>query len=157
MTHAYSLLPYRKGVGIMLLNSARKVFVAKRIDMTSEAWQMPQGGIDKGEDAKVAALRELLEETGTNKATIIAESNGWYNYDLPDELVPIIWNGKYRGQQQKWFLMNFIGKDNDINIKTKDPEFSEWKWIEPRHLPDIIVPFKRKLYQAIVEEFEKYI
>ncbi len=154
-------LPYRLGVGIMLINAQRKVFAAKRIDMTSEAWQMPQGGIDKGEKPEVAALRELLEETGTDKAEIIAESRGWYHYDLPAELVPIIWGGRYRGQKQKWFLMQFTGKDSDINIATINiateiPEFSEWKWVEPRTLPDIIVPFKRMLYEKIVEEFKQY-
>lgn len=146
-------LPYRQGVGIMLANAERRIFVAKRIDMISEAWQMPQGGIDKGENAQVAAMRELVEETGTGKAEIIAESKEWYNYDLPEHLVPRIWGGRYRGQKQKWFLMRFTGIDNDINIATENPEFSEWKWVRPETLPDIIVPFKRQLYIDIVNEF----
>lgn len=137
----------------MLLNADNHVFVAKRIDMTSEAWQMPQGGIDEGEDPRTAAMRELLEETGTDKARILAESADWLRYDLPTYLVPKIWGGRYRGQEQKWFALRFDGTDADINIATEHAEFSEWKW-EPMHtLPDVIVPFKRALYQQIVEEF----
>lgn len=147
-------LPYRKGVGMMLLNSRGRVFVAKRIDMTSEAWQMPQGGIDKGEEPRATALRELKEEIGTDKASIIAESDGWLRYDLPEHLIPKIWGGKYRGQEQKWFLMRFEGSDADINIETDHPEFSEWKWVEMQTLPDVIVPFKRELYEQIVAEFK---
>lgn len=150
---SYAHLPYRKGVGIMLLNREGKVFVAKRIDMTSEAWQMPQGGIDAGEDARTAALRELGEEIGTSNAEIIAESVDWLRYDLPDALVPRIWKGQYRGQEQKWFAMRFTGVDGDINIATEHPEFSEWKWVDMQELPDIIVPFKRELYQLLVDEF----
>lgn len=146
-------LPYRSGVGIMLFNRANQVFVAKRIDMTSEAWQMPQGGIDEGEEPLACARRELKEEIGTNKAELLAEAKGWYYYDLPEDLIPHIWEGKYRGQQQKWFAMRFTGVDEDINIDTKEPEFSQWQWIEMERLPDIIVPFKRKLYAALVEEF----
>lgn len=146
-------LPYRQGVGIMLRNDAGKIFVARRIDMTSEAWQMPQGGIDAGEDPLACARRELKEEIGTDKAELIAESNGWYYYDLPDDIIPKIWGGKYRGQQQKWFLMRFTGSDSDINIQTEDPEFSQWQWIAPEKLPDIIVPFKRELYARLLEEF----
>lgn len=154
---AYSHLPYRPGVGIMLLNAQGQVFVAKRIDMTSEAWQMPQGGIDAGEDARTAALRELQEETGTGKARIIAESAAQYYYDLPDHLVPIIWGGKFRGQAQQWFVMRFEGEDADINIHdVEHPEFSEWQWVAMERLPDIIVPFKRELYQALVAEFGKF-
>ena len=149
-------LPYRDGVGMMLINSAGLVFVAKRIDMTSEAWQMPQGGIDKGETPIEAAKRELKEEVGTGKATVLAESRGWYTYDLPVELIPKIWGGRFRGQKQKWLAMRFSGTDADINIVTSEPEFSEWKWVEAQQLPDIIVPFKRQLYQELVEEFQEF-
>ena len=147
-------LPYRDGVGIMLVNQKGLVFVAKRIDMIAEAWQMPQGGIDSGESPKDAALRELAEETGTDKATILFESRDWYFYDLPETLVGKIWGGNYRGQRQKWFVMAFTGKDSDINIATDKPEFSEWKWTPLASLPSIIVPFKKQLYAELVEEFE---
>jgi putative (di)nucleoside polyphosphate hydrolase len=147
-------LPYRQGVGIMLLNREGQVFVAKRIDMTSEAWQMPQGGIDDGETPRQAALRELMEETGTDKAEILYESPNWFTYDLPENLIPIIWGGRFRGQQQRWFAMRFTGNDSDINIETEHPEFNEWQWTAMEKLPDIIVPFKRELYQALVDEFK---
>ena len=149
----FSHLPYRAGVGIMLFNSEGHVFVAKRIDTTSEAWQMPQGGVDVGETPRQAAMRELGEEIGTHKASIIAESKEDYYYDLPDHLVPIIWKGQYRGQRQTWFALRFDGTDADINIATVHPEFNEWKWVNIETLPDIIVPFKRDLYAALVEEF----
>ncbi len=144
---------YRPCVGIMLLNADNKVFVARRIDMTSDAWQMPQGGIDPGEEPRDAAMRELGEETGTDKATIVAESGVWMNYDLPVELIGQLWKGSYRGQTQKWFLMRFTGNDSDINIATETPEFTEWRWIEPAQLPDVIVPFKRDIYRQVVAEF----
>ncbi len=146
-------LPYRDGVGIMLINQHRQVFVAKRIDTLSEAWQMPQGGIDEGERPDVAARRELEEETGTSKATILRESKDWLTYDLPQELVGKIWRGRFRGQRQKWFAMRFDGTDSDINIDTPHPEFCEWKWTAPSTLPDLIVPFKRVLYRDIIQEF----
>lgn len=146
-------LPYRNGVGIMLLNASNQVFVAKRIDTTSEAWQMPQGGVDPGETPVQAAYRELKEEIGTDKVELLRESSDWYTYDLPDELVGQLWGGRYRGQRQKWFAMRLIGTDADINIETHDPEFCEWQWIDIRMLPDIIVPFKKTLYKALVEEF----
>lgn len=152
-----SHLPYRPGVGIMLFNPSGLVFVAKRIDMTSEAWQMPQGGMDDGEDPQTCALRELREETGTDQVETVAESRGWYTYDLPEELIPKIWGGKYRGQRQKWFAMRFTGRDTDINIDTNDPEFSEWKWTPLDTLPSLIVPFKRQLYKMLVEEFRPHV
>ncbi|MGE3713883.1 MAG: RNA pyrophosphohydrolase [Alphaproteobacteria bacterium] len=150
-------LPYRPCVGIMMCNSQGKVFVARRIDMISEAWQMPQGGIDEGEDPLACAHRELMEETGTNKVTLIAQSAKWYHYDLPEDLVPKVWGGRFRGQRQKWFLMQFTGSDADINIETDEPEFSEWRWVEPHDLPAIIVPFKRELYINILEEFRPHL
>lgn len=150
-------LPYRVGVGIMLINNENKVFVGKRIDMKSEAWQMPQGGIDDGEDARTAALREMEEEIGTSKASVIAESKDWYYYDLPEDIIPKIWNGRFRGQQQKWFCLRFLGVDSDINIATRHPEFFEWKWIDIEKLPELIVPFKQKLYHEIIDEFKPYI
>lgn len=146
-------LPYRSGVGIMLFNPKGEVFVAKRLDMTSEAWQMPQGGLDAGESPQAAALRELKEEIGTDNVEIIRESADYYSYDLPDSLIPKIWDGRYRGQKQKWFAFKFLGKDDEININTAEPEFSEWKWIDMRMLPDLIVPFKKRLYRSLVEEF----
>ena len=148
--------PYRLGVGIMLVNSQNQVFVAKRIDTIAEAWQMPQGGIDEGEEPEVAAFRELQEETGVTNASIIAESIDWLAYDLPEELAHKIWSGKYRGQKQKWFLMRFEGEDSEINIATEIPEFLEWKWVDANLLPDIIVPFKRQLYSDILAEFLGY-
>lgn len=148
---------YRPCVGIMLVNPANKVFVARRIDMTSDAWQMPQGGVDPGEEPRAAAMRELGEETGTDKAVIIGESRDWLNYDLPIELIGQLWKGRYRGQTQKWFLMRFTGQDSDINIATETPEFTEWKWLEPEKLPDVIVPFKREIYRQLVAEFSPLI
>lgn len=146
-------LPYRPCVGLMLLNKDGLVFVAKRTDNLAEAWQMPQGGIDEGETPRQAALRELKEEIGTDNAKIMAESREWLSYDLPEHLVPKLWGGKFRGQTQKWFCLQFLGRDSEINIATKHPEFSEWKWVAREILPDIIVPFKRELYQRVVAEF----
>jgi putative (di)nucleoside polyphosphate hydrolase len=152
---AVARLPYRPGVGIMLLNAEAEVFVARRIDMKSDAWQMPQGGIDKDEDPRTAALRELVEETGTDRAEIIAESRGWLTYDLPVDLVPKLWRGRFRGQKQKWFAMRFLGRDSDIDIETAHPEFTAWKWASVADLPDLIVPFKRALYRQVIEEFSR--
>ena len=137
----------------MLINTRAEVFVARRNDMLSEAWQMPQGGIDEGETPRQAAMRELREETGTDAAEIVAESMKWLTYDLPPELVPKIWGGRYRGQKQKWFLMRFTGRDSDIDINTENPEFLDWKWAPLAALPDLIVPFKRRLYQDLIAEF----
>ena len=148
---------YRAAVGIMLLNSRREVFVARRRDMpTMPAWQMPQGGIDPGETPRQAALRELSEEIGTAKAEIIGESRGWLRYDLPIELAGNLWGGRYRGQSQKWFVMRFTGRDSDINLATEHPEFDAWQWIAPFRLPELIVPFKRRLYIDILAEFHEH-
>jgi putative (di)nucleoside polyphosphate hydrolase len=146
-------LPYRLGVGMMLVNKDNKIFVGKRIDSSVEAWQMPQGGVDDGEDIEEAALRELEEEVGTRNAKIVAISKVWHYYDLPDDLVPQIWGGKYRGQKQKWFVLRFLGDDAEIKIDTKHAEFCKWKWADLETLPDIIVPFKRNVYKAVIEEF----
>ena len=145
-------LPYRQGVGIMLVNQEGKVFVAQRIDMPSAAWQMPQGGIDKGESPIEAAWRELKEETGTDKAEMIGESPDWYDYDLPTDLAPRIWRGRFRGQTQKWFVFRFLGSDADIDIATEKPEFSDWKWADIAELPALIVPFKQALYRQLVAD-----
>ena len=145
-------LPYRPAVGIMLLDRRGKVFVAQRIDMPSTAWQMPQGGIDKGESPLEAAWRELKEETGTDKAEVIGKSGDWYSYDLPVDLAPKLWRGRFRGQTQKWFVFRFLGGDEDIDIATETPEFSDWKWADVAELPDLIVPFKRALYSQLIEE-----
>ncbi len=149
----YAALPYRPGVGIFLLNAAGEVFVAQRIDTRQEAWQMPQGGIDDGETPRQAALREMAEEIGTNKAEILAESRGWLSYDLPPELVSKVWKGRYRGQKQKWFALRFLGEDCDIDLATPDPEFLSWRWLPADRLPDLIVPFKQALYRDVLAEF----
>jgi putative (di)nucleoside polyphosphate hydrolase len=148
---------YRLGVGIMLLNNAKQVFVGQRLDKVSDAWQMPQGGVDKGENLLHAVMRELKEELGTDKAEIIYQSKNWYLYDLPPELASKLWGGRYAGQKQKWFLMKFLGEDKDIDIATKIPEFISWKWVEVDKLTKIIVPFKRKLYTDVVKEFNPVI
>lgn len=145
--------PYRRGVGIVLLNAKGKVFVAERVD-TPDAWQMPQGGIDKNELPRAAALRELQEETGTDKARIIAVTRNWLRYDLPAELQSKVWKGKYRGQEQKWFLMRFTGVDADIEIAGEHAEFSSWKWAKFEDLPKMIVGFKRDIYKQVVAAFK---
>jgi putative (di)nucleoside polyphosphate hydrolase len=151
-------LPYRPGVGIMLLNDEGSVFVAQRIDMPSDAWQMPQGGIDKGETPLEAAWREMLEEIGTNRAELLAESRDWLTYDLPRDLAARLWRGRFRGQRQKWFAFRFTGTDRDIDITSHDhPEFSNWRWAPMIDLPALIVPFKRHLYQQLVDEFRPLI
>jgi putative (di)nucleoside polyphosphate hydrolase len=146
-------LPYRRGVGIMLLNAAGEVLVAQRIDMPTEAWQMPQGGIDEDEAPEAAAWREMREEIGTGAATLLAESRAWHRYDLPADLVPRLWHGRYRGQEQKWFAFRFTGADADIRIDSDCAEFSRWKWTPMATLPNLIVPFKRRLYAELVAEF----
>lgn len=146
-------LPYRPCAGIMLLNSDNKVFVAKRIDTDIEAWQMPQGGIDKGENPRTAAFRELAEETGITNATIIDEYDGWLRYDLPDELYGKVWNGRYGGQKMKWFVMRFHGHDNDINIEGTEAEFSKWKWVSMNKISRHIVAFKKDIYQKLADKY----
>ena len=151
---------YRRGVGVMLLNSQGKVFVGARIDNTDEAWQMPQGGIDEGEeDPWLTALRELEEETGIAPHLIerVSECPERLKYDLPPELVGVIWKEPWVGQEQDWFLVRFLGTDSDVNIATEHPEFREWKWVDPARLPDLIVPFKRDLYRRLIEEFADYL
>ena len=146
-------LPYRPCVGIMLIDRGGRVFVARRINTPGEAWQMPQGGIDEGESPRRAALRELHEEVGTDKAEVLAESRNWWRYDLPAELVPRRWGGRYRGQEQKWFALRFLGTDADIDIATETPEFRVWRWAEMAELADIVVPFKRHIYRETIAEF----
>ena len=148
-------LPYRRNVGVMLMNSDGGVFVGQRLDSEVPAWQMPQGGIDKGEDAKTAALRELEEETGVsqNLVTLVAETEGWIAYDLPHDIVPRIWKGRYKGQEQKWFLLRFHGTDDQVNIEVDHQEFSAWRWLPVSELVDNIVPFKRAVYEQVVAEF----
>jgi len=148
-------LPYRKCVGIMLLNSSRMIFVGRCKNNRSEVWLMPQGGIDGGEHPEQAVMRELKEEIGTDKAEIIAKSNKWYNYDVPEELRVKLLGGKYRGQTQKWFVLKFTGEDSDIDINTETPEFMEWKWIQSSSVPFLIVPYMRKLYQDVISEFRQ--
>jgi len=147
-------LPYRPCVGIMLFNQDGKVFVGKRIDQTVEGWQMPQGGIDKGETPIEAALRELQEEVGTDKAEIIGEMDDWVTYDLPPHLVGVAFRGKYKGQRQKWFALRFTGKDADIDLTAHEPEFSSFQWVSLDALPDLIVPFKRDTYKAVIAAFK---
>ncbi|MCX7566620.1 RNA pyrophosphohydrolase [Sulfitobacter sp. F26169L] len=148
-------LPYRPCVGLMLANAAGEVFVGQRLDRDYEAWQMPQGGVDPGEDATEAALRELEEETGITRdlVRIEAETEGWLPYELPYDLVPKIWNGRFRGQEQKWFLLRFNGTDDQVNIQTAEPEFAAWKWLAPNEMLAGIVPFKRDVYARVVEAF----
>jgi putative (di)nucleoside polyphosphate hydrolase len=146
-------LPYRPCVGIMLVNDEGLVFVGRRIDQTVEGWQMPQGGIDDGETPEQAALRELEEETGTNKATIIGQMDEWLTYDLPSHLLGVALHGRYRGQRQKWIAMRFHGTDKDINIATHEPEFGSWKWLALEALPRMIVPFKRDTYMKVIAAF----
>ena len=148
-------LPLRIGVGIVLLNKENKIFVGKRIDNPVNSWQMPQGGIDENEDLFHAAKRELEEETSVRSVKLIKELDEWLTYDLPENLLGKIWGGKYRGQKQKWFIMKFMGKNEEINIKTKDPEFLDWKWIKSLDLPNVAVKFKVDTYKKLSEELKR--
>jgi len=152
-------LPYRPAVGVMLLNAEDKVFVGQRLDSTLEAWQMPQGGVDPGEDAREAALRELEEETGVRRelVEIITCASRQLDYDLPADLVGKLWKGRFRGQRQTWYLARFLGRDEDVNITTHEPEFRAWRWVDARDLPRLIVPFKKALYEAVLVEFADYL
>lgn len=156
---ANARLPYRPCAGVMLVNREGKVFVGQRIDTTLEAWQMPQGGIDPGEDAYDAAIRELGEETGIapDKVALITEAPEEFFYDLPDDLVGKVWKGKWRGQRQRWFLFRFLGEDGDVRIDTPHPEFRAWRWSDPDDLPAMIVPFKRGLYEAVLAAFRPHL
>tara|TARA_B100001778_G_C18097648_1_gene410334 strand:- start:50 stop:526 length:477 start_codon:yes stop_codon:yes gene_type:complete len=148
-------LPLRIGVGIVLLNDKNNVFVGKRIDNPKNSWQMPQGGVNQKENFFHAAKRELEEETGIKSVKLIKELDGWFKYDLPQYLLGKIWKGKYRGQKQKWFVMKFLGEDNEINIKTKSPEFLEWKWLELNKITDVVVDFKLNVYRKVKEKVNK--
>ncbi len=148
-------LPLRSGVGIVVLNQENKVFVARRIDNPKNYWQMPQGGVDAGEDFITAAYRELEEETSIKKVELVKELDGFLTYDLPPHLLGIIWKGKYRGQEQKWFLMKYLGSDSEINIKTKKPEFLEWKWVDLGSITKLVVDFKLDVYKKIQQKVNK--
>lgn len=152
-------LPYRPAAGVMLVNRDGKVFVAQRLDSRLEAWQMPQGGLDAGEDPLAGALRELREETGIppDKVEVIARAEGTFRYDLPEDLVGKLWKGRWRGQEQHWFLVRFLGEDEDVNLATEHPEFRAWRWAEPTELPAMIVPFKKKLYEDVLAAFREWL
>ena len=157
MKKSLTELPLRSGVGIIVLNKNNKVFVAKRIDNPKNFWQMPQGGVDEGEDFLKAAYRELEEETSIKNVELIKELEGTITYELPDRLLGIIWKGRYRGQKQKWFLMRFRGEEKEINIKTKNPEFLDWKWIELDQITEVVVDFKLHVYKELKEKIKKII
>jgi putative (di)nucleoside polyphosphate hydrolase len=148
-------LPFRSGVGIVVLNRENKIFVAKRIDNKNNFWQMPQGGVDEGEDYLAAAYRELEEETSIKNVDLVKELDGLISYELPKNLLGVIWKGKYRGQEQKWFVMKFLGKDAEINIKTDHPEFCEWKWIDLENITDLVVDFKLHVYMDIKKKVKE--
>ena len=147
-------LPLRLGIGVVVLNKENKVFVGKRKDNPVNKWQMPQGGVDNGEDLVGAMKRELSEETGIKNIKILKEIDGWSEYELPDYLLGKIWKGKYRGQKQKWFVVKFLGSDNEINLETKNPEFIEWQWIDIDSLPGVIVDFKKKVYEGLIPKIK---
>tara|TARA_B100000579_G_scaffold5886_1_gene4494 strand:- start:332 stop:808 length:477 start_codon:yes stop_codon:yes gene_type:complete len=157
MNKIYNNLPLRSGVGIVLLNKKNKIFVAKRIDNPKNYWQMPQGGIDGNEDYLSAALRELEEETSIKSVELLKEIDEFITYELPKDLLGIIWKGKYKGQKQKWFVMRFTGQDQEINLKTKKPEFLEWKWVNPDKITDTVVDFKLNVYRKIQEKLKDII
>ena len=157
MDKRFSNLPLRKGVGIALLNNNNQIFVAKRIDNPNDFWQMPQGGVDIGEDPLEAAFRELKEETSIKSVELVQEVNNEITYLLPDSLLGIIWKGKYKGQTQKWFIMRFLGSDNEINLRTKHPEFLDWKWIEVDSITEKVVDFKLHVYEQIKKELKDLI
>ena len=157
MDDKFKNLPLRNGVGIIVLNNKNKVFVARRIDNPKNFWQMPQGGVDKGESLLEAAYRELEEETNITNVKLIKEIEGTLTYELPAHLLGKIWKGKYKGQKQKWFLMRFLGLDSDINIKTKNPEFIEWKWINLEQITNVVVDFKLHVYKNLKEKINKII
>ena len=150
-------LPMRNGVGVIVLNNENKVFVGKRKDNPVDRWQMPQGGVDLGESYLSAMKRELYEETSIKSIEILKEINGFFEYELPKNLVGIIWKGKFRGQKQKWFIVKFTGKDSEIDLKTKHPEFIEWKWIDMNELPNVIVDFKKKVYEQLLPKIRNFI
>ena len=152
MKDIFRNLPLRNGVGIIVLNKKNKIFVARRMDNPKKFWQMPQGGIDEGEDYLSAAYRELEEETSITKVELIKELDGFTTYELPNNLLGIIWKGKYRGQKQKWFIMKFTGEDKEINIQTQKPEFLEWKWIDLETLTEVVVDFKLHVYKELKKE-----
>ena len=157
MKERFRNLPFRSGVGIVVLNKENKVFVAKRIDNPKNFWQMPQGGVDNGEDFLTAAYRELEEETSIKNVELIQEIDGSITYELPKHLLGKIWKGKYKGQKQKWFLMRYLGNDKDINIKTAKPEFLEWKWIDVNMMTEVVVDFKLHVYKELKEKIKRII
>tara|TARA_B100000902_G_C27127871_1_gene822060 strand:+ start:159 stop:638 length:480 start_codon:yes stop_codon:yes gene_type:complete len=155
MIEKFKNLPLRSGVGIVVVNKSNKVFVAKRIDNQKNFWQMPQGGVNDGEDFLTAAYRELEEETSMKNVKLIDELKGFITYNLPNQLIGIIWKGKYKGQKQKWFLMRYLGKDSEINIHTKKPEFLDWKWVDLKEITELVVDFKLHVYQEVQKQVEK--
>lgn len=156
-TAPYEQRPYRPCVGIFLLNNDGLVFAGRRIDSRAEAWQMPQGGIDAGESPLQACMREMREEIGTNTAKLVSQHDDWLYYDIPLPLADRLWQGRYKGQKQKWMALRFTGDDSDINIVTEEPEFCEWKWLSPHDLVDLAVPFKRDVYQNVLAAFAPYL